>query len=193
MKHDDPIAWFTEWYTEALKLETREPSSVTLATADKKGRPSARIVLLKGWDARGFVLYTNLDSRKGRELKENPQAALCFHWDPLGRQVRVRGAVQVVGDEEADAYWNSRARASQIGAHASAQSQPLASREVLLEKVAKIAAAHADQPVPRPAHWGGIRIIPEEIEFWSQGDFRLHDRFHFRREHGVWTCERISP
>lgn len=190
---DDPFAWFARWYAQAEKRDVPMPTSVTFATADKAGRPSARVVLLKGWDERGFVLYTNLNSHKGREVKANPWAALCFHWDELGYQVRIRGRVDQVSDEEADAYWATRARGSQIGAWASHQSEPVASREVLLARVAELEAQHEGIEVPRPPHWSGLRIVPDEIEFWQQGEFRLHDRFVFTRTDDGWDRVRVCP
>ena len=153
----------------------------------------ARVVLLKSWDEDGFVLYTNLNSRKGREIKDNPHAALCFHWDELGYQVRIRGKVEQVADEVADAYWASRDRGSQIGGWASHQSEPIASREALLERVAKLTEEYEGAEVPRPPHWSGLRVVPEDIEFWKQGEYRLHDRFIFTREGDGWHRERVCP
>lgn len=188
----DPWAWFERWWTDALALPVGEPTAVTLATADERGRPSARVVLLKHVDRRGFVVYTNLESRKGREATSNPWAALCFFWDALARQVRVRGAVERVGDDEADAYWRSRSRTSQLGAWASEQSRPLADRPTLLARVTELEARFPGE-VPRPSHWSGLRIVPDEIEFWSGGAWRLHDRFLFTRDDDTWAAQRLNP
>ena len=189
----DPIALFAEWYGEAANCGLKEPTAVTLATADGRGRPTARMVLLKGHDARGFVFYTNTESRKGDALLQNPFAALCFYWPPLGRQVRIEGAVEPVADEEADAYFASRDRQVRIGAWASAQSRPLEGQFALEKAVARFAAKYAIGEVPRPPHWSGYRISPDRIEFWSQGVFRLHDRRVFTREGDGWTTMRLFP
>jgi pyridoxamine 5'-phosphate oxidase len=168
---------------------------VVLATADEQCRPSARTVLLKGVDEHGFVVYTNLGSRKGRDALANPNAALVFDWIELQRQVVVTGSVERVPDEEADAYFASRPRGSQIGAHASAQSSVIASRDELEEACAAAAARHPEsEPVPRPPHWGGLRIAPDSVEFWHGRPNRLHDRLRYRREpSGVWVIERLAP
>jgi len=170
---------------------------VALATADASGRPSVRMVLLKGADAQGFVFYTNVESRKGRELAARPQAALCFHWKSLLRQIRVEGTVSQVRDDEADAYFASRARASQIGAWASKQSRPMAGRFEFERRIAQFTAKYAIGAVPRPDFWTGYRIVPDVIEFWQDRRFRLHDRIVYRRaprESGVgWTTERLYP
>jgi pyridoxamine 5'-phosphate oxidase len=191
----DPIARFSAWMAEAERGEPNDPNAVCLATCTPEGRPSARMVLLKGVDARGFVFYTNLESRKGGELLANPHAALCFHWKSLQRSVRVEGAVERVSDAEADAYYASRARGSRIGAWASRQSRPLDSKAALMAEAAKVAARHPLNP-PRPPHWGGFRIRPVEIEFWADGAFRMHDRFRWTRA-GVdaadWTVTRLNP
>jgi len=189
----DPIALFAEWYGEAQDCGLKEPTAVTLATADGQGRPTARMVLLKGHDERGFVFYTNTESRKGEALRDNPFAALCFYWPPLDRQLRVEGPVEPVSDAEADAYFASRDRQSRIGAWASAQSRPLEGRFVLEREIARFAAKYAVGSVPRPPHWSGYRISPMRMEFWSQGAFRLHDRRVFTRDGDGWTAMRLFP
>lgn len=189
----DPISLFGEWYAEAQSSGLKEPTAVALGTADAEGRPSVRMVLLKGADAQGFVFYTNLESRKGRQLQENPNAALCFHWMPLGRQVRVEGGVTAVTDAEADAYFASRGRDSQIGAWASKQSRPLEGRFELERRVAQFALKFGIGKVPRPDFWSGFRLRPERIEFWQEGFARLHDRLVFHRAGEGWTTERLFP
>ena len=192
---DDPIVQFDRWFADAQASEINDPNAMTVATADADGRPSARILLLKGHDADGFVFYTNLDSRKGGELRANPFVSLCFHWKSLARQVRVEGPVAPVDDAEADAYFASRARGSQIGAWASRQSQPIADRAALMQSVAEVEARFADRSVPRPPHWSGVRLTPLRMEFWHDGEFRLHDRFVFSRADAgsAWACQRLSP
>lgn len=189
----DPIALFAEWYGEAAKCGLKEPTAVTLATADGQGRPTARMVLLKGHDERGFVFYTNTQSRKGDALRENPFAALCFYWPPLGRQLRIEGAVEPVAEEEADAYFASRDRQARIGAWASAQSRPMEGRFVLEREIARFAAKFAVGEVPRPPHWSGYRLTPDRIEFWREGAFRLHHRRVFVRQGDGWTTMRLFP
>lgn len=189
----DPIALFAEWYGEAAKCGLKEPTAVTLATADGQGRPTARMVLLKGHDERGFVFYTNTQSRKGDALRENPFAALCFYWPPLGRQLLVEGAVEPVAEEEADAYFASRDRQARIGAWASAQSRPMEGRFVLEREIARFAAKFAVGEVPRPPHWSGYRLTPDRIEFWREGAFRLHHRRVFIRQGDGWTTMRLFP
>src|SRR4051794_21491346 len=178
---DDPHALFEAWLAEARASEPNDATAMALATADAAGRPAVRMVLLKGHDARGFVFYTNLDSRKGGELAANPQAALLFHWKSLRRQVRAEGPVEPVADDEADAYFASRARDSQLGAWASDQSRPLPSRSLFEARFAEQSARFADRPVPRPPRWSGFRIVPERIEFWSDRAHRLHERRLFTR------------
>lgn len=177
----------------AARTELAEPTAMTLATADAEGRPSARTVLLKGVDDRGFVFYTNTLSRKGEQLAENARAALCFFWEPLKKQVAVEGVVERVTDEEADAYWATRPRDSQVGAWASQQSQPLESRELLLSRAATLAERYAGTDVPRPPHWSGYRVLPERIEFWTAGDARLHHRICYERRGGRWTRNLLNP
>ncbi|MFQ3623014.1 MAG: pyridoxamine 5'-phosphate oxidase [Acetobacteraceae bacterium] len=192
---EDPIARFEAWMAEAAKTEPNDPNAVCLATATPDGRPSARMVLLKGVDARGFVFYTNLESRKGRELAANPHAALCFHWKTLTRSVRVEGPVFLVADEEADAYFASRPRTSRIGAWASKQSRPLEGRWALEQAVAEYTLRHGVGEVPRPPHWSGFRLSPRVIEFWRDQPFRLHERLVYRREGeaDAWRTELLYP
>ena len=192
---DEPIALFKEWFEEAKAREPNDPEAMALATVDAGGLPNVRMVLLKGVDRNGFVFYTNLESAKGEELANNPQAALCFHWKSLRRQVRVRGTVMPVSDAEADAYFKTRAKDSQIGAWASRQSRPLEGRFALEREVARFAAKYALQSVPRPAHWSGFRLQPLAIEFWRNRPFRLHERLLYRRDalDSAWVTNRLFP
>jgi len=192
-KDVDPIQRFKDWIGEAEKTEPNDPTAMTLATATSEGVPSARMVLLKGVDERGFVFYTNLTSRKAKELNANPKAALCFHWKSLRRQVRVEGAVGPVSDGEADAYFAERLRVSQLGAWASKQSQPLKGRFELEARVAKYTAKFNIGSVPRPPFWSGFRLAPECIEFWEDKPFRLHLRVVFHRVDGGWTMVELYP
>jgi pyridoxamine 5'-phosphate oxidase len=191
----DPFALFAQWFAEASEKEPNDPNAMALATAGSDGLPDVRMVLLKGADAAGLVFYTNIESNKGLELKENMQAAALFHWKSLRRQVRFRGPVEQVSDAEADAYFASRARQSRIGAWASQQSRPLESRFALESAVARFAAKYAVGTVPRPPYWHGFRIKPLAVEFWQDGAFRLHDRIVFRRAAlaQAWTKERLYP
>ena len=189
----DPFARFAAWFDDATGKEPRDPNAMALATADAAGRPSVRMVLLKGFDSQGFVFYTNLESQKGRELTANPRAALCFYWKSLQRQVRVEGAVSLVSADEADAYFASRARDSQIGAWASEQSRVLTGRFELEKAIARYAAKYAIGRVPRPPHWSGFRLAPERIEFWQERPFRLHDRLVFVRDGAAWRTEKLYP
>lgn len=191
----DPFALFGEWFAAAQKSEPEDPNAMAIATVDADGLPNVRMVLLKNADAQGFVFYTNTLSQKGRELAGSMKAAGVLHWKSLRRQVRFRGPVSRVADEEADAYFASRARDSRIGAWASRQSQPLESRFALEASVVREAARFGFGPVPRPPHWTGFRIAPTAIEFWSDRPFRLHDRLVYRRERpdGAWTTQRLFP
>ena len=189
---DDPLHQFDRWLHEAIAAEIPEPNAMTLATVGADGRPSTRVVLIKGYDARGIVWYTNYESRKGRELAANPQAALQFHWVELERVVRIEGRVEKTSAEESDAYFASRPLDSRIGAWASPQSQVIASRAVLVANAAKVAARHALHP-PRPPHWGGYRLQPDTWEFWQGRKSRLHDRIRYRLDGGAWVRERLAP
>ena len=190
---DEPFAAFARWFELATKSEPLA-ETMTLATATRDGVPSVRAVLLKGFDQRGFVFYTNFESRKAEELFANPRAASCFHWKSLQRQVRVEGAVSVVSDDEADAYFASRPRDSQIGAWASDQSHPVADRSELERRFASFSQQYAEcAVVPRPAYWSGFRIAPERVEFWQDRPFRLHDRVLFTREGETWRKQRLFP
>jgi len=189
----DPIRQFQRWLNQAIAAELPEPNAMTLATATRDGIPSARIVLLKGLDARGFAFYTNYESRKGQELADNPQAALVFLWTVLERQVRIEGQVEKVAAAETDAYFQSRPLASRLGAWASEQSRVIRDREVLEQRFAELKATYADETVPRPPHWGGYRVIPRQIEFWQGRTSRLHDRLRYRLEQGNWLLERLAP
>jgi pyridoxamine 5'-phosphate oxidase len=190
---DNPVALFDAWYAEAKAAEINDPDAMALATATSDGKPSVRMVLLKGYGPEGFTFYTNADSRKGGELEANPQASLLFHWKSLRRQVRVEGAIEEVGAEEADAYFATRSRDSQIGAHASDQSRPLASRGEFLARIAKVTARYLVGAVPRPPRWTGFRVKPERIEFWTDRPHRLHERRLFVRDGDGWTEGLLYP
>jgi pyridoxamine 5'-phosphate oxidase len=190
----DPLIAFQSWLKEAEQLDLPNPNAMTLATVDPDGRPSARVVLLKGIDEHGAVFYTNKNARKGMSLAANPQAALVFFWDELGKQVRIEGAVREVSEEESDAYFASRPRMSQIGAWASKQSEPAKDRTELDSAVEAVEKRFAGQDVPRPPYWGGFRVALERIEFWQGHPFRLHDRvLYIRDADGNWSVQRLYP
>ena len=189
----EPFRLFARWFADAEKSEPANPNAMALATVDADGMPDVRMVLLKGFDEKGFVFYTNFESAKGREILVSMKAAMCFHWKSLRRQVRVRGPVEVVSDAEADAYYATRARGSRIGAWASKQSRPLESRFALEKAVAEYTARYAIGEIPRPKHWSGFRILPLTIEFWQDRPFRLHDRILFSRNAAGWDMTRLYP
>jgi pyridoxamine 5'-phosphate oxidase len=188
----DPLRQFALWYSQAADA-VPAPEAVALATATATGAPSVRMVLMKGFDQRGFVVYTNYFSRKGQEIAQNPRAAMLFHWQPLGRQVRIEGAVHRIDAAESDAYFATRALGSRLSAAASPQSRPVESRAALEDAVAQLAARHPDGKVRRPDEWGGLRLVPTAYEFWQHGADRLHDRFTYRREGEAWVVERLGP
>jgi len=188
----DPLVQFARWYGRAAE-ELDSPEAMALATADAQGRPSARMVLLKSWDEDGFVFFTNYDGRKSHDLDANPQAALLFYWEPLGRQVRIEGPVARTTAAESDAYYATRDVTSRIGAHASHQSRPVADRQTLDDQVARWTAEFADGDVPRPAWWGGWRLAPRAYEFWQQGAHRLHDRVRYEPDGRGWARRRLQP
>jgi pyridoxamine 5'-phosphate oxidase len=189
----EPLSVFHQWLADAERAEPVDPNAMSLATVGAGGRPSLRMVLLKGFDERGFVFYTNRESRKGMDLAVHPFAALCFYWKSLGRQVRVEGAVETVEGGEADDYFASRGRGSRLGAWASQQSRPLDSRKTLVEKVSALDKKYAGDDIPRPPHWGGYRVIPSRIEFWHEGRDRLHTRIAYTREGKGWKREMLYP
>ena len=192
--HADPMQQFTRWFDEALQSQLIDVNAMTLATAGRKGEPSARIVLLKGADEHGFVFYTNYDSAKGRDLAENPRASLLFFWAELERQVRINGSVAKTSVDESDEYFHSRPFESQIGAASSNQSRPVASRSQLEQRYAELAAQYKDSIVPLPTTWGGYRVKPDTIEFWQGRKSRLHDRLRYTRQaDGSWTRTRLAP
>ncbi|MEL6967375.1 MAG: pyridoxamine 5'-phosphate oxidase [Pseudomonadota bacterium] len=192
-KRTDPHTLFEEWLTEAQAQELNDPNAMALATVDPDGMPNVRTVLLKGHDARGFVFYTNFESAKGRELLASGKAALCFHWKSLRRQVRVRGPLEQVSDAEADEYYNTRHPQSRLGAWASEQSRPLDERETLLARFKEYEEKYGTETIPRPPHWSGFRVKPISMEFWKDGEFRLHDRAVFTPSDAGWSAQRLYP
>lgn len=188
----DPIEQFQRWFAFAKRARIHQPNAFSLATCDE-GRPASRMLLLKGVDARGFVFFTNYESRKGRELEKNPRAAMLFFWSELHRQVRIEGTLQRVSREESEAYFHTRPRGSQLGAWASMQSRPLDSRETLLRREKEFEAKFAGQVVPLPPYWGGFRLTPERMEFWQGRRYRLHDRLVYTRDGDRWTIQRLYP
>jgi len=193
MDATDPFGLFRLWFDAASAAEPEDPNAMSLGTATADGRVSVRVMLMKGFDQRGFVFYTNLASRKGSQLNQNTSAALCFHWKSLQRQVRIEGVVEPVSDDEADLYFLSRPRESQIGAWASRQSEVLPSREQLDARLDEFDRRFRAATVPRPEHWSGFRVIPNRIEFWHARPSRLHDRLLFTLDHGIWTSQRLYP
>ena len=193
MKTTDPFTIFRDWYQEAIDAGIKDPTIMTLATVDGEGYPSARIVLLKSLDKMGFVFYTNYQSRKGMELEKNPRAALVLHWRETGRQVRVEGITEKLPASASDQYFESRPRGSQLGAWASEQSHEITSRASLDESLKKWGVKFRDKPVPRPPHWGGFRVIPQRIEFWSDRENRMHERMLFEKIAGNWAFRRLAP
>ncbi|MCP1248022.1 pyridoxamine 5'-phosphate oxidase [Gluconobacter oxydans] len=189
----DPFALFAAWMSDAEKSEPNDPNAMAVATATPDGRPSVRMLLLKGVDERGFVFYTNLESRKGRELLANPHVALLFHWKSLRRQIRIEGPVEAVSAAEADAYFASRSRMSRLGAIASDQSRPLDDRNTFEERLKAVDEKYGDGPIPRPANWSGFRVLPEAIEFWQDRPYRLHDRAVWTRDGNGWNVTRLYP
>ena len=189
----NPVERFKEWLDDAIAAGLPEPTAMALATASADGTPSNRMVLLKGVDDDGFVFFTNFNSAKGRDLQANPKAALVFHWQPLGRQVRITGPVRKVKGAESDAYFATRPPGSRYSAAASPQSEVIAERGVLERRVEELKAEYPDDSVPRPSHWGGYRVRPDAIEFWTHRDDRLHDRIRYRRKRDGWAVDRLAP
>lgn len=191
---DNPIELFKKWFAKADESEINDPNAVAIATSNKHNQPNVRMVLLKGLSEKGFVFYTNFESKKGEELKENQKASMCFHWKSLRRQVRAIGKVEQVSAKEADNYFNSRPYKNKIGAWASLQSKKLDNRETFLKKIKEFEVKYPDQnKVPRPPHWSGWRLLPHEIEFWLDGDGRIHERLNYRKNNGIWEKELLYP
>ena len=189
----NPVVLFKKWFAVAEKSEINDPNALSLATSSSDGVPSVRMVLLKGYSDSGFVFYTNFNSKKGKDLENNPRASMCFHWKSLRRQVRVIGFVEKVTDKEADEYYNSRPYKNKIGAWASSQSQTLAKREDFIKKINEYEKKYPSDNVPRPPHWSGWRLLPSEIEFWLDGEGRIHERLNYIKENGEWKKELLYP
>ena len=191
---DNPIDLFKKWFSEAEKKEINDPNAVAVATSDKDNQPNVRMVLLKGLSDKGFVFYTNFNSKKGSDLKTNPKASMCFHWKSLRRQIRISGKTVVIDNKEADQYYNSRAYGSRIGAWASSQSQTMNNRNEFINKIKEFEKKYPDQKnVPRPPHWSGWRVEPDTIEFWLEIKNRIHERLNYRKENGKWLREILYP
>ncbi|MEH6490706.1 pyridoxamine 5'-phosphate oxidase [Halopseudomonas sp.] len=190
---DEPHLLFATWFAQAVEIETTEANAMMLATVDEQGQPHVRTLLLKGFDERGFVFFTNYQSAKGEQLTAQPLAAMTFWWHDLERQVRIEGQVEKVSDEESDVYFHSRPAGSRLGAWASPQSQVIAGREVLEQRLAALEVQYAEEQPPRPPHWGGYRVVPHLIEFWQGRASRLHDRLRYRLQDGHWLRERLAP
>jgi pyridoxamine 5'-phosphate oxidase len=189
----DPLRQFGDWFEQAARAGVRMPEAAAVATASADGAPSARMVLVKGFDERGFTFFSNYESRKGTELAENPRAALLFYWDPMGKQVRIEGPVERTSAQESAEYVRTRPRGSQLSALASPQSRPVAGRDVLERRVAELESRHPGDELPVPRWWGGYRLVPQSFEFWQHRDDRLHDRLRYTRRDGEWTIERLAP
>lgn len=190
----DPFKLFHEWLETAKSSEPNDPDAMCLATIGANGRPSARMVLLRDYGPQGFTFNTNATSHKGRDMADNPHAALCFHWKSLNRQIRIEGVVEMLDESDTDKYFAMRPRGSQIGAWASHQSHPVGSRDEMFARVKEIEEKYRDMPVPRPTYWRGYRVVPDLIEFWQQGEYRLHDRFEFTKDNaGNWIARRLYP
>ena len=190
---NNPIELFEKWFTKAKETEINDPNAVAIATADKNNQPSVRMVLLKGLNEKGFIFYTNLNSKKGNDLKINNKASMCFHWKSLRRQVRIIGTVEKVSDREADDYYNTRPYKNKIGAWASSQSEVLNKREDFLKKIESYEKKYPSNDVPRPSHWSGWRLLPIEIEFWLDGEGRIHERLNYKIKNGKWIKELLYP
>lgn len=190
---DEPFALFAEWFKQAVEVESTEANAMMLATVDAQGQPHLRTLLLKGFDQRGFVFFTNYQSAKGQQLQQQPKAAMTFWWHDLERQARIEGSVEQVSAEDSDAYYHSRPIGSRLGAWASPQSQVIADRSVLEDRIGALSQEHSDNPPDRPPHWGGYRLVPNLIEFWQGRPSRLHDRLNYRLVNGIWVRERLAP